>query len=382
MELVGQMVEQGLQGISCRQWITGITPSSPSGKTWGSTLPGWDLSSSALAFQAAGTSPVVAPSARATVRPAMRPLNMADEASAISAASPAANTGSPAVSAWAVNSAMGSRPTATSSVSQAKVFSVPASGPEALVDLGDGHRLDALAAVGRQHGVRGVDGHAQALELVGVDLVAAAGGERLGQAHHGDAGLDGVVAGDQPDVAAADDEQAARGAHQVAVDQGLEGAGAVDADQVVAGKDQRFFAGAGGVEHHLGHDQLVCAVAQHADLAVGIDIEHRAVGPDGHVRVGGHRLGQLAADAHAAGAGLRVLDRAEELVGLQHQLAAGLVLVVDEQGGDAQAPELDGGRKPGRPGADDQHVGVDLGDAGGTPGPGPRLAAPAARRRR
>ncbi len=58
----------------------------------------------------------------------MRPLNMADDASAISAASPAANTGSPAASAWALNSAMGSRPTATSSVSQANVFSVPGSG--------------------------------------------------------------------------------------------------------------------------------------------------------------------------------------------------------------------------------------------------------------
>ena len=96
------------------------------------------------------------------------------------------------------------------------------------------------AAVGRQHRVRRVDRHSQALQLVGVHLVAADGGEGLGQADHGDAGLQGVVAGDQPDVAAADDEQPAGRSHQVAVDQGLEGAGAVDPDQVVAGKSSDF----------------------------------------------------------------------------------------------------------------------------------------------
>ena len=53
---------------------------------------------------------------------------------------------------------------------------------EALVDAGDGHRFDPLAAVGRKDRVRGVDRHSQALQLVGVDLVAAAGGQRLGQA--------------------------------------------------------------------------------------------------------------------------------------------------------------------------------------------------------
>ena len=55
-----------------------------------------------------------------------------------------------------------------------------------------------------------------------------------------------MVAGDQADVAAADDEQPLGGADEVAVDQGLEGAGAVDAGQGVAVEDQRFLARAGG----------------------------------------------------------------------------------------------------------------------------------------
>ncbi len=99
------------------------------------------------------------------------------------------------------------------------------------VQLGDGDRLHLLGAVGRKHRVRGVDRHAHARQLVLVHLVAAALGQRLAQAHHLDARLQGVVGGDQADVAAADDEQPFGGPHHVAVDQGLEGAGAVDPGQ-------------------------------------------------------------------------------------------------------------------------------------------------------
>ena len=122
-------------------------------------------------------------------------------------------------------------------------------------------------AVGAEDRVRGVDGHAHARELVLVHLVAAALGQRLAQPDHLDAGLQRVVAGDQADVAAADDEEPLGRPHQVAVDERLEGAGAVDAGQGVALEDERLLARAGGHQQHLRLDEHVAAVAQDADLA-------------------------------------------------------------------------------------------------------------------
>ena len=112
-------------------------------------------------------------------------------------------------------------------------------------------------AVGAEDRVRGVDGHAHARQLVLVDLVAAALGQGLHQADDLDPGLQGVVAGDQADVAAADDEEPSGRADQIAVDQGLEGAGAVDAGQGVALEGQRFLARPGGDQQDLGRDQDV-----------------------------------------------------------------------------------------------------------------------------
>ena len=63
-----------------------------------------------------------------------------------------------------------------------------------------------VAAGGADDGVAGEDRDPEPHELVRVDLVAADLGQGLDQGRHLDAGLDGMVAGDQADVAAADDE--------------------------------------------------------------------------------------------------------------------------------------------------------------------------------
>jgi len=60
--------------------------------------------------------------------PTILPEKMAAEASAISLASPAANTGKPTSFALRVNSFTGSSPIAMSSVSQENCFSVPGIG--------------------------------------------------------------------------------------------------------------------------------------------------------------------------------------------------------------------------------------------------------------
>ena len=128
---------------------------------------------------------------------------------------------------------------------------MPAMGRKCLVDLGDGDRFDRIVAIGADDGVGRIDGHPHAGQLVLVDLVAAALGHRLHQAHHADARLQGVVAGDQAHVSPADDKEPFGGADQVTVDQRLESAGAIDAGQGVALEGQRFFPGARRDQQHL-----------------------------------------------------------------------------------------------------------------------------------
>jgi hypothetical protein len=82
--------------------------------------------------------------------------------------------------------------------------------------------------------VGGVDGNAEPVELVSVDLVAAAFGQGLDKADDRNAGLEGVISGDKPDIPAADDEKFFGRADEVAVDERLEGAGPVDAGKGVS----------------------------------------------------------------------------------------------------------------------------------------------------
>ncbi len=128
----GQIDAHGLQGISCMQCSTGKTPVRRSGISSGSVGPGRDFSTSAVRCHSGGTSPTSRPRRRAISSPRMRPVNMAAEASAISSASPAAAAGSPNSSALRRNSFTGSRPTATSTVSHSKRFSVPGMGCQRL----------------------------------------------------------------------------------------------------------------------------------------------------------------------------------------------------------------------------------------------------------
>ena len=226
-----------------------------------------------------------------------------------------------------------------------------------------------FGAVRAEHGVRGVDGHAHPHELVLVHLVAAALGQRLAQPHHLDAGLQRVVAGDEADVAAADDEQARGRPHEVAVDERLEGAGAVDPGQRVALEDQRLLARACGHEQHFGPDDEVAAVAQDADAAVREHRERRAVQPDADVLEQADVAFEARGDVDAPRARIAGVDRPEELVRLQHQLAAEAVLVVDHERPDARAAQLDRRRQSGRPAADDQALAVDRRDVAQSPAP-------------
>ena len=155
--------------------------------------------------------------------------------------------------------------------------------------------------VGTQHGVAGVDGHAQAGQLVTVHLVAAALGQCLGQPDHLDAGLQGMVAGDQPDVTAPDDEQALGRFDQVAVGEGLEGAGPVHAGQGIAGKAERFLAGTAGAYQHLRLNQdIFPAMLENAHLAVAENSQGGAVEPDLHVGQAAETIGQDAGNIDAA----------------------------------------------------------------------------------
>ena len=225
-----------------------------------------------------------------------------------------------------------------------------------VVQAGDRHGFDGVCPVGAEDRVRGVDRDAEPLELVLVDFVAAAFGQGFDEPGHRDPGLEGVVPGDQADVAAADDEQAAGRADEVAVDQGLEGAGAVNAGQGVPGEGQGFFPGARCHQEHLGIDlDVALSVLEDADFLVAEDGQGRALQPDLDAGIGAELVFQLGRDVDAPGPGEDRVIGAEEPVSLEDELAAEAVLVVDEEGGDAALAELDGGREAGRSAADDQH---------------------------
>ena len=128
-------------------------------------------------------------------------------------------------------------------------------GPPVLINLGDGDRLHLPLPIGTKDGVRGVDGNAQAGQLVLVHLVAGTLRQRLAQADDVYASLEGVVARDQADVPAADGEQPLRGPHQVPVGQRLKGPRPVDPRQRVPLEGQRFLPRAGGHQQDVGlHD--------------------------------------------------------------------------------------------------------------------------------
>ena len=240
----------------------------------------------------------------------------------------------------------------------------------AIIQAGDGHPLDLLPAMGRDHRMARIDGHAHAHQLVLVDLVAAALLQRLAEPHHLDARLEGMVGRDEAHVAAADDEEALRGAHHVPVHQGLEGPGAVDARQGVALEDQGLLPGTRGNQEHLGPHQHVVPLAQEAHPAIREHGDGRGLRPDAHILEAPDLGLQLLADVPTAGARVAGLDAAEELVGLEDELASQGGLVVHQDHAHSRLGQLDGGGKPGGSAAQDEHFrlhGLDLAEFGPRP---------------
>ncbi len=235
-------------------------------------------------------------------------------------------------------------------VSQANERSVPGDRPEAGVDLGDRHRLHLVVSVRGEDRVRGVDGDPHAGELVLVDLVPAALGHRLDQADHLDPRLEGVVTCDQADVSPADDEQALGWPDEVAIDEGLEGARPVDAGEGVPLEAERLLAGPGRDEEDLRRDERVPrSLAEDSDLPVAEHGEGDALKP--HVdRLQGTNLPlEEGRDVDPAGSGVDGLDRPEETVGLEDELPAEAVLVVDEEGLTPRFPSSAAAESPAGP---------------------------------
>jgi hypothetical protein len=174
-----------------------------------------------------------------------------------------------------------------------------------------------------------------------VHLVAGALGQRLAQAGDLDAGLERVIGGDQADVPPADGEQPLGWPHQVPVGQRLEGARAIDPGQRVSLKGQRFFPRAGGDQQDVGLNDDVAPFPQHADLAVGEGGQRCRVEPDLDVLELVYLLLQFRRDVGPARPGVAGVDRAKELVGLEDQLAAQPVLVVDDERAHAGLAQLD-----------------------------------------
>ena len=166
--------------------------------------------------------------------------------------------------------------------------------------------------------------------------------------------------------------------HQVAVDERLEGACAVDPGQRVALEDQRLLACAGGHEQHLGADDVVASVpagcrpgGRENTASAVLFSQTRTFSNSADVALEARR------DVDAPRARVAGVDRSEELVRLQHQLAAEAVLVVDDERPDARAAQLDRRRQPGRPAADDEALAVDRRDVAQVAGALDVRAAPA-----
>jgi len=123
MAFTGQTEVQGLHGISSVQRIIGWKFSSSTTGVGGKIRPGLLFKISAFWIKDESIA-IFLPSWFARRRAAIRPLNIADEASAISSASPALTTGKPNWLAISKNSSSGVKPTAISKVSTAKVRAV------------------------------------------------------------------------------------------------------------------------------------------------------------------------------------------------------------------------------------------------------------------
>src|SRR5665647_1343472 len=220
----------------------------------------------------------------------------------------------------------------------------PRDGSELLVDAGDGHRFEGVRAVGADDRVRCRDGHAQPGQLVPVDLVAAAFRQDFDQPDDGDAGLEGMIPGDEADVAASDDEQPSGRLDQVPVDQRLEGSGAVHPGQRVAPKGQILLPCARCHQEYLRFDEDIApAVDEDADLFIAVDGQGWALEPDAHAGERADLVLEARGDVDTPRPGVNGIDGAEEAMRLEDELAAEPVLVVDEERFDAPPAQFNRG---------------------------------------
>ena len=135
----------------------------------------------------------------------------------------------------------------------------------------------------------GIDWHTHPHQFVFVDLVAAAFGHGFHQTYDVDTSLEGMVAGNQPHVAPADNEQLFGSPDQITIDQCLEGARAVDAWQGVPLERQGLFPRSRSNQEDLRFDEHVAlTIAQNPDFPVAKHGQRRAVQPDIDVGVGAH----------------------------------------------------------------------------------------------
>ena len=227
---------------------------------------------------------------------------------------------------------------------------------EVAVHLGDGDAGHVVGAFGALDGVREVEGHAGAGNLRRVHAVAAHAGRRVDECHHVAAGLLELVAHDQANVARAEHEHALAGTHAVEVHHGLGGAGANDAGEGPALEGHHVLGGAGGNDDGVGlvvGDLLALA---DDDLLVLVEADDRGVKANVDAQARG-LLHELLANHEAADLGV-VLLRAEELVDLLKELAAGAGVLVEDGHVGAALCGLDCGGHAGRACSNDDNVGA------------------------
>ena len=192
-----------------------------------------------------------------------------------------------------------------------------------------------------------------------MDLVPSAFGQCFHQSNDIDPRLQGVVTGNQSYIAASHNEDSLGSLHQIAVDQRLESACAVHARQGVALEDQRLFPRPGGRQQDPWPNQHIAIVLQHANRAITEHGEDRTARPHANAFQFADARRKSRTDVNTACARVDGVDRAEEPVGLQHELTTQSVLVIDKEDIDLRARQFESGRHACRSASDDQNVHID-----------------------
>ena len=207
--------------------------------------------------------------------------------------------------------------------------------------------------------MRGIDGHAHSCQLVTMNLVPSAFGQRFYQSNDVDPRLQGVVTGNQSYITAAHNEGSLRSLHQIPIDQRLESTCAINARQGIALEHQRLFPRPGGRQQNPGTNQHITIVLQHTNRAITKHSDGRTVRPHTNAFQFSDARRKSRTDVNATCSRVDGVDRAKEAMCLQHELAPQSVLVIDKKDINLRACQFESGRHAGRPAADDQNVHID-----------------------